>query len=114
MTKTNELTMRKLCGEDVFTMARIISMTDITELKNAVSKDADGKEVWLDMMHIVCGSLDRCRSEIVSFLASLYSVSEDEIKSLEPSELVRLIKKTVQSEGFSDFFTAVSELLLWA
>ena len=37
MKNADELTMRTLCGDDVFTMAKIISMTDISKLENAVS-----------------------------------------------------------------------------
>ena len=113
MKNADELTMRTLCGDDVFTMAKIISMTDISKLENAVSGTGGGT-VWLDIVYIICSGLDKCRDVIVGFLASLYSVSEEDIRALAPSEFVRLIKKTAASEGFRDFFTAVSELLIWA
>ena len=116
--ETKRPSVRPLCTEDVFTMARILSVMDISGFVGEMEKTShkennNGAAVWLGIVKTVCDNLDNCRNIMIAFVASLYGISQKQVEELSPAQFIRLVKGFMESEGFKDFFTAVLELLLW-
>ena len=120
--------LRRLRGDDVFPMLRVVKAIGVREftsiLDNKAVMDAVknqggagfdllsvGLPAAIDMAAIVIENVPNAEKEIYALLSRLSGMTEKELRegdfSLLPEMIVALFKK----EEFSDFFTVVKGLL---
>ena len=120
--------LRRLRGDDVFPMLRVVKAIGVREftaildnkavmeaIKDKDSKSFDllsvGLPAAIDMAAIVIENVPNAEKEIYALLSRLSGMKEQELRegdfSLLPEMIVALFKK----EEFSDFFTVVKGLL---
>ncbi|MBQ8434569.1 MAG: hypothetical protein IJX24_00940 [Oscillospiraceae bacterium] len=123
----NEFTLRPFETEDIFLMTTIIGKIGVSQIidiikmnsfRDIVREDGDeekykavGKAVGMKVIAMIIEKLPECKNEIYRFLASLSGKTNEEIAKQPPVITVRMIKKFISMDGFSDFFMEVAELL---
>ncbi len=121
-----EFELRKLRGDDVFPMLKIVKKIGIREFGTIVDNKAVvdavknyykggsadlitvGLPAVIDMAAIVIENLPCAENEIISFCSGLSGMSEQEIREGDFSLLPEMIVAVFQKEEFRDFFTAVT------
>lgn len=132
--------LRKLCSDDIFPMARIISKIGINRFREAfdpkeikeiikslnreegkddsdnapVSDDVTtsvGVTVALSVLQIILEHLSECRSDIYLFLSGLSGMKPEEIASADITLLGEMLVDVIQKPELGNFFKVVSKLL---
>jgi hypothetical protein len=128
-------TLRKLCADDLFPMARIISKIGIDQfkeifyqdnikslLKNITGDSVDtdnsndvvtsvGVSVLFSMGQIVLTNLTSCRYDIYNFLSGLSGMDTNDIATLDIVVFAEMIIDVFQKSEFGNFIKVVSKLL---
>ena len=113
-------TIRPLTGDDIFPMCGIISrlgedaiskcldspMVRMAMAGEEVDESTVGVAVMAKAAVVILGRLKECREELYAFLASLTGLAPEEIGSMPPAQLVRMVSEVVHREDFRDFFSA--------
>ena len=122
--------LRKLTSEDIFPMAKIISLIGFKEFKNALdpklvssfidksgekTRDklaaAIGINVTFEVAGVVMANLNKCKKEIYEFLSSVSGLEDQNLKEMSPAEFLQLVIDVIEKEEFKDFFKVVSKYL---
>lgn len=125
-------TLRKMNGNDLFLMMRIINKIGITEVKQMLSSAEikklvgrfmkDGKlddnavysigiQAMLELACLVTSHIPDCQNEIYDLLSSLSGMSAKEIGELDMPVFVEMIMDVFKKPEFTDFFQRLVELL---
>ena len=113
-------TIRPLTGDDIFPMCGIISslgedaiskcldspMVKMAMAGEEVDESSVGVAVMAKAAVVILGRLADCREALYAFLASLTGLAPEEIGSMPPGQLVRMVSEVVHREDFRDFFSA--------
>lgn len=127
--------MRKLAGDDLWTLLDIITLLDITDeavslvdpttRSNAASKvvklktkkaqeeelNKIGKEVLVRFMKKVLSNLKTIRQPLNELLADLTGTTTEEIKALELKEYVTLVADFFKKPELADLVRSIAGLL---
>ena len=129
-------TFRQLGAPDIFLMAKIISKIGINEFKacfegeglkglisnayaeeKAKGEDTDsniisvGAGVFLEVVNVILGNLDKCESDIYQMLAQTSNLSVKEIKAPGNAAMfLEMVIDFVKKDEFKDFIKVVSRL----
>ena len=110
--------IRKFKASDIFIVARIIKKCGIAEFRKAFviapaiarqGAEKVGAMVTANLITTIIENMENCEQEVYSFLADISGTNEKEISELEPADFITLIGTIKESDGFSDFFTAVKK-----
>ena len=107
--------MRKLLAKDAFKLIKIIKKLDLkTALKEMYSskkvKDKDSNEdetnrqLGLDIAFVIIENMDAAENEIFELLASVSDKTVNEIRELELSELIAMIRDIFVENDLASFF----------
>ncbi|MDU2489635.1 MAG: hypothetical protein E7D27_03440 [Clostridium celatum] len=124
MEEAKRLKMRKLNGQDLFPMLKILSKVKVKDMvldflkkRDKLSKSKElteeetkeiGMEVFADIIDTAMCNLDLAKDEINRLLAILCNVTIDEIQSLGMIEYTTLVMEFLSKEELSDFFKCIS------
>lgn len=117
--------MRKLSGQDLFPMLKILSRVKVKDMVLKFIKEREelsksekelteeaaaeiGMNVFADIIDTAMCNLDMAREDINNLLASLCNVQVAEIKSLGMLEYTKLVMEFFSKEELSDFFKCIS------
>lgn len=123
-----EFEIRTFVASDIFVVARIVRKAEIGDIKGIMSADSlqeivnsskgedgsidigtAGVGLMLDLLDKLLEKLDNIEADLMRWLGSMSGI--DDVGSMPAGEFVELIDSVVESDGFSDFFTAVGKLL---
>ena len=124
-------TLRKLCADDIFPMARIIVKIGFEEfkdifqqdnIKNILKKVAEGNDnsdiatsvgvqVMFSVGQIVLTNLTSCRDDIYNFLSGVSGMEQKDIAALDLEVFAEMIIDVFQKPEFANFIKVVSKLL---
>lgn len=124
MEEVKRLKMRKLTGQDLFPMLKILSKVKVKDMvldflkkRDKLSKSKElteeetkeiGMEVFADIIDTAMCNLDLAKDEINRLLAILCNVTIDEIQGLGMIEYTTLVMEFFSKEELSDFFKCIS------
>ncbi|MDU4882995.1 hypothetical protein [uncultured Clostridium sp.] len=124
MEEVKRLKMRKLNGQDLFPMLKILSKVKVKDMvldflkkRDKLSKSKElteeetkeiGMEVFADIIDTAMCNLDLAKDEINRLLAILCNVTIDEIQGLGMIEYTTLVMEFFSKEELSDFFKCIS------
>lgn len=105
--------MRKLGLKDVFAFSEIMDVMDlkinVTEIVEKAKEANDAQEAaGMEIFMLVFRNLHKAEKQIVSWLASLNDLSDEEAENLSASELVALLKELFTGDDMKDFFNSLS------
>lgn len=120
-----KLEMRKLSGQDLFPMLKILSkvkvktmVLDFLKKREALSKSNEefseeereeiGMGVFADIIDIAMCNLDLAKADINKLLADLCNVRVEEIEKLGMMEYTTLVMDFFGKEELVDFFKCIS------
>lgn len=138
--ETKPYTLRTLCADDLFPMARIISKVGIDHFRDAFNQndikalvkslnkqegadDSDnaqvsddvvtsvGMSVVLSISQVVLSHLSDCRTDIYTFLAGVSGLKPEAIAALPIEVFAEMIVDVIQKPEFENFIKVVSKLL---
>lgn len=138
--ETKPYTLRTLCADDLFPMARIISKVGIDHFRDAFNQndikalvkslnkqegadDSDnaqvsddvvtsvGMSVVLSISQVVLSHLSDCRTDIYTFLAGVSELKPEAIAALPIEVFAEMIVDVIQKPEFENFIKVVSKLL---
>lgn len=138
--ETKPYTLRVLCADDLFPMARIISKVGIDHFRDAFNQndikalvkslnkqegadDSDnapvsddvvtsvGMSVALSISQVVLSHLSDCRTDIYTFLAGVSGMKPEAIAALPIEVFAEMIVDVIQKPEFENFIKVVSKLL---
>jgi hypothetical protein len=132
-------TYRALDTDDIFTLAEIVQVIGIKDLKSKIlenvektqefNKQLDGlkdkskiekitkmkQEYYMEFAFNFFTSIiiksKPIKNQIYEFFGSLVGISGDEFRKLKPDESIEIIMGLTEVEGFSGFFNSVSKLI---
>lgn len=110
--------MRGLEFQDMFSMARILSKTELNkEIENLVKKVQNGEKIDTEAVGIEFiltvlskASTREVEKEIYSFLADVFEMQIDDIRHMKPKKLVETFKEADAAE-WKDFFISAVRLI---
>lgn len=124
MEEVRKIEMRKLNGQDLFPMLKILSkvkvkdmVVDFLKKRDKLSKEKEiteqetkeiGMEVFADIIDTAMCNLDLAKEDINKLLANLCNVRIDEIQNLGMIEYTKLVMEFFSKEELSDFFKCIS------
>lgn len=124
MEEVRKIEMRKLNGQDLFPMLKILSKVKVKEMvldflkkRDKLSKEKEiteqetkeiGMEVFADIIDTAMCNLDLAKEDINKLLASLCNLKMDEIERLGMMEYTTLVMEFFTKEELSDFFKCIS------
>lgn len=126
MDENKAYTLRTLTADDMFPMFQIISKIGIKEFKHSFDNpeiikafraeggtniESLGVEIAFDMAGVLMGNLPVAKDSIYTFLASVASMTKQEIAALPMDVFFEMIVDVIKKEEFKDFFKAVKRLL---
>ena len=90
-----------------------LPMAEWTEGQKMAAMQAEDArtQLTLRIVETVLNNFEKCRDDIYRLLASGYSVSVEEIRTVSAVTLIGLIDGYINREAFSDFFTQVLRLM---
>lgn len=123
--EVKKLEMRKLSGQDLFPMLKILSKVKVKDMvidflkkRETLSKSKKklteeetaeiGMEVFADIINTAMGNLDLAKDDINKLLAGLCDVKGKEIESLGMLEYTTLVFEFFSKEELNDFFKCIS------
>ena len=129
-------TLRKLCADDIFPMARIIVKIGFEEFKDIFQQDniknilkkvteretaegndnsdiatSVGVQVMFSVGQIVLTNLTSCRDDIYNFLSGVSGMEQKDIAALDLEVFAEMIIDVFQKPEFANFIKVVSKLL---
>lgn len=124
MEEVRKIEMRKLNGQDLFPMLKILSkakvknmvldflkkrdkLSKLKELTEEETKEI-GMEIFADIIDTAMCNLDLAKEDINKLLASLCNLRVDEIDNLGMIEYTTLVMDFFSKEELSDFFKCIS------
>lgn len=124
MEEVRKIEMRKLNGQDLFPMLKILSKVKVKDMvldflkkRDKLSKEKEiteeetkeiGMEVFADIIDTAMCNLDLAKEDINKLLANLCNVRIDEIQNLGMIEYTKLVMEFFSKEELSDFFKCIS------
>lgn len=125
MDENKAYTLRTLTADDMFPMFQIISKIGIKEFKHSFdnpeiikafkqeggSVESLGVEIAFDMAGVLMANLPSAKDSIYTFLASVASMTKQEIAALPMDVFFEMIIDVIKKDEFKDFFKAVKKLL---
>ena len=124
MEEVRKIEMRKLNGQDLFPMLKILSKVKVKDMvldflkkRDKLSKGKEvteeetkeiGMEVFADIIDTAMCNLDLAKEDINKLLATLCNVRIDEIQNLGMIEYTKLVMEFFSKEELSDFFKCIS------
>ena len=138
--ETKPYTLRTLCADDLFPMARIISKVGIDRFRDAFNQndikalikslnkqegadDSDnapvsdevvtsvGMSVVLSISQVVLSHLSDCRTDIYTFLSGVSGMKPESIAALPIEVFAEMVVDVIQKPEFENFIKVVSKLL---
>lgn len=138
--ETKLYTLRTLCADDLFPMARIISKIGIDRFRDAFNQNdikalikslnkqegADnsdnapvsddvvtsvGMSVVLSMTQVVLSHISDCRTDIYTFLGGVSGMKPEAIATLPIEVFAEMVVDVIQKPEFENFIKVVSKLL---
>jgi hypothetical protein len=138
--ETKPYTLRTLCADDLFPMARIISKIGIDRFRDAFNQndikalikslnkqegadDSDnapvsddvvtsvGMSVVLSMAQVVLSHISDCRTDIYTFLGGVSGMKPEAIATLPIEVFAEMVVDVIQKPEFENFIKVVSKLL---
>lgn len=138
--ETKPYTLRTLCADDLFPMARIISKIGIDRFRDAFNQndikalikslnkqegadDSDnapvsddvvtsvGMSVVLSMTQVVLSHISDCRTDIYTFLGGVSGMKPEAIATLPIEVFAEMVVDVIQEPEFENFIKVVSKLL---
>lgn len=138
--ETKPYTLRTLCADDLFPMARIISKIGIDRFRDAFNQndikalikslnkqegadDSDnapvsddvvtsvGMSVVLSMTQVVLSHISDCRTDIYTFLGGVSGMKPEAIATLPIEVFAEMVVDVIQKPEFENFIKVVSKLL---
>lgn len=138
--ETKPYTLRTLCADDLFPMARIISKIGIDRFRDAFNQndikalikslnkqegadDSDnapvsddvvtsvGMSVVLSMTQVVLSHISDCRTDIYTFLGGVSDMKPEAIATLPIEVFAEMVVDVIQKPEFENFIKVVSKLL---
>lgn len=125
-----EYTLGKFKSTDVIVMATMLSKIGLGKMADGFGRDnllkiiADnegktedevaaftGMEMVLKIVEIILGNAGKIENELFRLLASVYSLTVDDIRGLDAEVFAEMIIEVVQGQQFKDFFKLASRLL---
>ena len=113
-----DIPIRTLTSKDIFPVSAILRKIGIKELRPVLSSTTistltkGGEEsreaafsLLYDIAAVIVSNLASAEKEIYSFLSSITSTSEDELRDMPLSDFLSLIRRLFSSEGVKDFFS---------
>lgn len=122
------LPMRKLTGQDLFTLLSLFGQIGIDELIGDLMDevDVDGEKVnssdididvsglVTQLVQLVTKNVPKIKDELNEFLADLLGYSVDEVKELSLTDYFQVVVDVFKQEEMKDFLTLVQSSLLTA
>lgn len=110
--------MRGLEFQDIFSMARIISKTELNkDIEALVKRSQNGEKldteaVGIEFVMTVLSkaSTREVEKEIYSFLADVFEVKVDDLRHMKPAKVLDLFKEADAAE-WKDFFINVARFV---
>ena len=138
--ETKPYTLRTLCADDLFPMARIISKVGIDRFRDAFNQndikalikslnkqegadDSDnapvsdevvtsvGMSVVLSISQVVLSHISDCRTDIYTFLGGVSGMKPEAIATLPIEVFAEMVVDVIQKPEFENFIKVVSKLL---
>lgn len=122
-----EYEIRTLAARDIPAMCKIISALGIKEFRACFENEdvaravksgvqnadyaAVGAGVFFDLAGIVLANLPKCYEDVLAFLASISTLTKDEIDGMELASFAQMIVNVFRKPEFKDFIGVVSRLL---
>lgn len=110
--------MRKLNTSDVFAMARVVRASGMREelrglIKQAAETDAKVEDVGIDGFLTILEALAEKKAEaaIYEVLAGPFQTTAQEVASMQLDELMENLKRLVEENDLTRFFTWLSGIL---
>lgn len=126
-------TFRKLRGEDIFLMSKIIGKIGVKEFNACFENDgiarlvaymmgekaanADGEPasityiaVTLEVADVVFNNLPKCENEIIQMLSRTSNLTVAQVKELDLAQFTEMVIDFIKKEEFRDFIKVVSKL----
>lgn len=92
--------MRKLEGDDMFSLSEIADKMDI-------KLDVKGKsqeEIGVELMLFLIKKSHKAKDEIKQLVATLTEKTTEEVGKMSPKQLITSIKEILKQDGVLDFF----------
>lgn len=109
--------MRKLQNTDIFAIGRIITKAnlreELKEIATAESTNLDNLEaVGFDILFALFTSCsdEEVEKEIYDLLSSLFELSVEEVKAMNPLETMEKIKQVADWKEWKAFFSSAAKL----
>lgn len=123
-----EYQIRPLAAHDIPAMCKIITAFGIKEFRGCFEgegiariaakggvQDSDyaaaGAGVFFDLASVILANLPKCYDDVLEFLASISTLTKEEINGMELAAFTQLIVDVFQKPEFKDFIGVVSRLL---
>lgn len=112
--------MRNLETHDIFSAIRLLNKIGVREEIQEVAKKAEEsktKKVRLDMgFDLMFGILEKAaqenaETEIYKFIANLFECEWEEVRKMNPIELLQQLEKVANIEEWKSFFDYVAKLI---
>lgn len=112
--------MRSLETHDIFAAIRLLNKIGVREEIQDVAKKAEEsktKKVRLDMgFDLMFGILEKAaqenaETEIYKFIANLFECEWEEVRKMNPIELMKQLEKVANIEEWKNFFDYVAKLI---
>lgn len=101
--------MRTIQNSDIFAFGRILSKANLKEeiKKISVNNEKDLEAIGYELIYTVFISCSdsQVEEEIYSFLGSLFEMSADDVRKLDPIETMEKIKGVADWEKWKSFFS---------
>lgn len=113
--------MRSLQTSDIFSAVRLINKIGVREEIKEVAKQVEekpGKKLRFDAgFDLIFGILERAatqqsEAEIYNFIADLFECNPDEVRTMDPVELMENFEKVADFEKWKNFFGYVKRLIM--
>lgn len=111
--------MRNLQTQDVFAFVRLINEVGIKdELKSLIMskdniQDLTSESFGYDLIFTLIEGASKKKAEVAlyEFIGGIMEVTPDEVKTMEPTELLENIIKIADVEKWKSFFSSVAKLM---
>ncbi|MEG1704794.1 MAG: hypothetical protein RR090_12165 [Niameybacter sp.] len=111
--------MRRLQFQDAFKVARIIKKGSIKEALVSKVQEINAKgvkdqeKVGIDIIFTLleCAGDEAVEQELYSFLASVFELEAEEVKTMELDPLMHYFKQLSQENNLADFFKKATNLM---
>lgn len=126
--ENSKITMRKLSGQDLFPMLKILSKVKVKDMildfikkRDEISKTGEGSkeyteeetrsigmELFADIINTTLCNLDYAKEDINLLLASVCNKEPNEIRSLDMLQYTNLLMDFFSKEELVDFFKCIA------